>query len=622
MLRNSTKLTSLVVAAATVASMTPAFAADIARATDYDGKVYNAVVYKNGAYYIDGELEDMDEDAYYAANGKYTGLEDVDSGDSAKLYGGKYVEIEEGDNYLDLSTGKVTDDDVREDAYDDAASNLRKKVKKDDPSDRYNDTDNLVNYDSDNDVVEPGVNAQVKDTLYSVPGAKFSEPYYVALYTAKAGYKSNAGGGDGIFTVYTDKAGNYIDADYNLGKVSFKTTTGENATLKNTDDDDAGCKVTITHIKTIGSDKDNVYRLAALRVVSKDNGENLTEQVEFKNDVKGTNVTTTEAAGYTSSDKFILVLQKISKAQASDDIDDAKYAKTANTYFLTGDDGAKKDDKFACAYDEDTAFTVVDGKVIAYYKKDSAKVQAYAYTLKSKNGYYYTDASDGSDCDTENPESENSAQFKGLTVTTGADGKLYALDGGYVKVFDNDEDWDKVAKVDGSATDFSVYDKDNMIAWNEDDEAYSILAGKAASTEETEDTTTTAQAGWVQNADSTWSYINADGTKAIGWLQSPTSGLWYYMDANGIMETNKWVQDGGKWFFVTESGAMKTGWLYNGGAWDYLNTISGQKGGLGCMQTGWVLTGGKWYYCNASGAMLANTTVNGYVLGADGAWIK
>ncbi|NME84403.1 hypothetical protein HF850_15320, partial [Clostridium sp. SM-530-WT-3G] len=75
---------------------------------------------------------------------------------------------------------------------------------------------------------------------------------------------------------------------------------------------------------------------------------------------------------------------------------------------------------------------------------------------------------------------------------------------------------------------------------------------------------------------------------------------WYFMDlANGNMLTG-WVQSpySGKWYFMD---------LANGN-----------------MLTGWVQSpySGKWYYMDASGAMVTNTTVNGYVLGADGAWIQ
>ena len=41
MFRRSTKITSLIVAAASIATMVPAMAADVKRAEDYDGTVYN-----------------------------------------------------------------------------------------------------------------------------------------------------------------------------------------------------------------------------------------------------------------------------------------------------------------------------------------------------------------------------------------------------------------------------------------------------------------------------------------------------------------------------------------------------------------------------------------------------
>ena len=39
------------------------------------------------------------------------------------------------------------------------------------------------------------------------------------------------------------------------------------------------------------------------------------------------------------------------------------------------------------------------------------------------------------------------------------------------------------------------------------------------------------------------------------------------------------------------------------------------------MQRGWLNDSGTWYYLSKSGAMLANTIIDGYVLGASGAWL-
>lgn len=63
------------------------------------------------------------------------------------------------------------------------------------------------------------------------------------------------------------------------------------------------------------------------------------------------------------------------------------------------------------------------------------------------------------------------------------------------------------------------------------------------------------------------------------------------------------------------SGAMKTGWLKSGGKWYYLSSS-------GSMQTGWQKISSKWYYFYSSGSMAANTTIGGYRLGKDGAWIQ
>ena len=61
---------------------------------------------------------------------------------------------------------------------------------------------------------------------------------------------------------------------------------------------------------------------------------------------------------------------------------------------------------------------------------------------------------------------------------------------------------------------------------------------------------------------------------------------------------------------------MQTGWLLDGSTWYYLQSN-------GAMKTGWFQdTDGRWYYLNANGSMAVNTSVDGYKLGANGAWIR
>ncbi|WP_318999809.1 immunoglobulin-like domain-containing protein [Mesobacillus sp. S13] len=117
--------------------------------------------------------------------------------------------------------------------------------------------------------------------------------------------------------------------------------------------------------------------------------------------------------------------------------------------------------------------------------------------------------------------------------------------------------------------------------------------------------------GWVLSGGK-WYFLEVSGAMKTGWLKSGTK--WYYLQSSGAMKTG-WLKDGGKWYYLENSGAMKTGWLKSGGKWYYLESS-------GVMKTGWVKSGSKWYYLYSSGAMAYNTTIGGYKLGADGAWIQ
>lgn len=105
-------------------------------------------------------------------------------------------------------------------------------------------------------------------------------------------------------------------------------------------------------------------------------------------------------------------------------------------------------------------------------------------------------------------------------------------------------------------------------------------------------------ASWTKEQNSGWSYLQSNGQKATGWLQS--QGNWYYLDSDGIMQTG-WVCAGGKWYFMDQSGAMKTGWVKTDGQWYYLDRF-------GAMQTGFIHDGTDWYFMGASGALQQGAT--------------
>jgi hypothetical protein len=97
--------------------------------------------------------------------------------------------------------------------------------------------------------------------------------------------------------------------------------------------------------------------------------------------------------------------------------------------------------------------------------------------------------------------------------------------------------------------------------------------------------------GWTK-VDNNWYMVNATGDLQVGW-QKDNMGWTYLSTTNGVMQTD-WILDGGKWYYLKNNGYMATGWVKD-------------------RET--------WYYCNADGSMVANTIIDGYQLGSNGAWI-
>lgn len=76
----------------------------------------------------------------------------------------------------------------------------------------------------------------------------------------------------------------------------------------------------------------------------------------------------------------------------------------------------------------------------------------------------------------------------------------------------------------------------------------------------------------------------------------------------------KWKRDSKGWW-NTEGSSWSIGWRQIDGKWYYF----GQDG---YMKTGWVEDNGKWYYLYSDGSMAHDTSINGYKLGLDGAWLE
>ena len=110
-----------------------------------------------------------------------------------------------------------------------------------------------------------------------------------------------------------------------------------------------------------------------------------------------------------------------------------------------------------------------------------------------------------------------------------------------------------------------------------------------------------------------WWYENTDGSYSQNSWQK-INNVWYYFNGSGYMQTG-WIKLYNIWYYLRTDGAMHTGWIQLSGKWYYLDSS-------GAMKTGWIQSGGKWYYLYSNGAMAVNTTIDGYYVNSNGAWVN
>ena len=143
--------------------------------------------------------------------------------------------------------------------------------------------------------------------------------------------------------------------------------------------------------------------------------------------------------------------------------------------------------------------------------------------------------------------------------------------------------------------------------------------------------------GWSKNDAGKWQYGTEDGYLSNGW--NKVGKTWFYFNADGTAKQSEWFQENGKWYYFNSNCGALCGWGKVDGNWYYFKGDNHMKTGWekvdgnwyylassGKMVTGWTQIDGKWYYfskeSNSLGQMLANTTVDGYKLDANGVWNK
>ena len=621
MLKRTGKMTAILAAATTIASVFPVYAAQ--KLDTKDGTIDNARAYEGG-YIYDGYRTDDDDAALYFNNGNKDVNTDKDEKyDEYELvrYGEKYATVKDGDDvYLvDLSTGKFDSDETVDDKADSAKNSLKSKINKED---RYSGfKDGGSSFDVEKDKIVLG-----KDSFAKILNDKYGEVWY--QFSAKGDNEAEnrtTGDGVGYYQGFTNKSGKYIDVTQDANIYAYDTEAKKTVKIeeygKKYGKNDLEAKFVST--EALAQDADYLYLYTTVQI--SDNSKKTTTQY---------------------------YLQKVSKAQGNDK-DGGKLPKTTISYQLN----TKINEYGSRIYDDGDAETAGDliQKYISNDEYDGRKVEnieivkdsIYVTTVKDENIKMYklklkkakldtvasinTDNKKKEDVDVYTVQKDSDWDHDTVKKVDNKDGKNYSIDkDGNTWILDKGKilkaegtDFKEMYTCDRSINKLDVYDENNLIAWCSDGDVYTTVAeGKKGDNPEKKEEDPAAESskksGWDKNADGTWSYYK-DGAKAAGWLLDGSS--YYYLDAAGVMKTG-WQQVGGVWYYLNPKsdgyqGVMKTGWINDNGTWYYCS-------GSGAMLSNqWFQdSDGKWYYLQENGAMAVNTTIGGYAIGANGAWIK
>ncbi|WP_160683889.1 N-acetylmuramoyl-L-alanine amidase family protein [Clostridium sp. C2-6-12] len=561
MIKRVSKATSLLLAAAAVMSLVPAASVSAAeRLETKEGTIEQAIAF-DGGYIFNGYKADTDETGvYYNKGDKDKLIEDLSSSDMAE-YGSKYAKVSDmSEDYLvDLTTGKVVDETI-EDIKDSVATKLKSTLSK---TDRYGKI----------------TTANIGE-LKEVVSGQFADNWFSYEVTTSGGATLHG---------YVNEAGKYVDTDVTANMYVYNGTKMVKIENFGKTDKDNNLTVNLVGTKTIAQDKDYIYRLADVNVVS---------------------ATTTAQATY---------VQKISKAQGVDE-DGAYLPNVVASYEITSnfDSGSADDAKSAFDAYKTANYSGVDFRVIngVVYATKTAGKKVTVTTFKLKKDKVAVDNTTAKlDAYLVEQDVDKDQDIMGeKAVSIDVNGNTWVLNKGDILKFDGSE-FKTVYNVDRAMDTLEVYNEKSLLAWEDGENVYAAVndkdvlgeVGNGGNTQ-----TPVQNKGWVKAAEG-WTFYNNDGSQVKGqWVQD--GGVWYMIKANGIMATG-WYNDNGTWYYLAGSGAMKTGWINDNGTWYYL-------AGSGAMKTGWINDNGTWYYLAGSGAMLANTVVDGYKLGASGAWVK
>lgn len=538
---NTKKMAALLAGTVFAGTLMPVINAEAAEQLEVlNGSINDAKAYTAGRYVYDGYKDDeMDSKIYF-----FNGVKDVEIEDASSMgtkYGMNYINFAEDDILFNLMTGQPEEDD-EEAKREMLEAKFKSSVMK--RADRYENTPYLV------------FQGKLAENIYSGIWYEYSVQSWPQ--------GEEKGAGDISYTVYINDSGKYVDASEKLNLVYYDKE-GNKISLDDYDDLEKN-NLFIAAEKGLLIDKENIYRLIIL--------------VDPADNFKKTQY-----------------VQKVSMEQG--DKEDGAYLPKKVTSFETYDFDALT---FVEGMENGNTARMVGNSLYTIEPSDDSITMKKYNVKKIKD----KDTVEGKtldrralelDDDFDDIDDEDMQAFD-IDIYS----NLWVLNKGKIQKAENGKLVTKY-EVDRSMNKLSVFDDNNLIVWNTENEIYSVVAPKQEVVEEkpeeaTENTETKKEeavisSGWIRNTDGTWNFRNEEGKLVTGWLKD--NNLWYYMDQKGIMQTG-WVKDGTEWYYLNESGIMQTGWFKD--------------------------INGKWYYLNSNGSMAYSTVIDGYTLGADGAWIN
>ena len=647
MIKRANKVTALLVAAASIMSVVPAMAAT--KLGTKDGTIEKAVAYKNGSYLYQGyRTDDDDTGLYYNSGDKDKRLDSADAFGTGK-YDDKYVTALDGsDEYLvDLTKGTISDDDTETDFTTTAQTKLETKLNK---TDRYGNK------------LSTGVRDYIFNRIDKSEN-RFGDVWYAYSATTQSGVTVSTvttTSGAVSYSGYTNGSGSYIDCSKDANIYVYNGTKMVKLECLGDIDTTGANKVTLDSIeykKTLGQDDKYIYRLILAHVSGAKYVDNVAALKAFrtKYNISDSILDSAIQPAVDTEAQTIYYVQKISKAQG-DTEKDAYLPKTTESYALGKSFGdGDVSDAYDClignseASDPDALTYIVDGSIYTTFRENGEKVKTTRVDLKTSTKLE-VDGTSAKKVDghvaVKNGDKDTKIKDKstyGDAWTVDVAGNVWAIYDGEILESTKVGDFKTVYNTDRSFDRLDVYDKDNLIAWEDDGNAYTTVnEGKKQAADDAGALVTPAKVGWEQLSDGTWTFYDATGTKVVNnWAN--IGGVWYFLDVNGAMATGwqqvngswyylnpisdgtkgamktGWLNDNGTWYFLNSSGAMETGWKNINGSWYYLNPIS--DGTRGAMKSGWINDNGTWYYLYSNGSMASNTIINGYKLSSNGALI-